>query len=216
MPRPGFDKAAWFYETAANWYSLGQIPASKRAQLEHLRVGDDVLYVGVGTGDDALLAAEHGCRVTCLDLSAGMLDRARVRFSKRGLDARFLEQDVLCHEHHDGYDVVVANYFLNSFVEADMRRVLAHIASLVKPNGNLLIADVAPPHGNLIYWCLNRIHIRTAFYVFWLLGLVPFKPTYDYRPYLAENHLQLVRIEWFRLLGYGPVCYQSICATRCS
>ena len=48
-----------------------------------------VLDVGAGTGAMALPAAELGFDVTALDLSAGMLDRAREKAAVRGLDLTF-------------------------------------------------------------------------------------------------------------------------------
>jgi SAM-dependent methyltransferase len=48
--------------------------------------GATVLDVGTGTGSLGLLAAELGYRVTGLDLSEGMLARARAKAEHRGLD----------------------------------------------------------------------------------------------------------------------------------
>lgn len=45
----------------------------------------DILDAGAGTGTMSLLAAELGYRVTALDLSPGMLARAEVKASDRGL-----------------------------------------------------------------------------------------------------------------------------------
>jgi ubiquinone/menaquinone biosynthesis C-methylase UbiE len=47
--------------------------------------GSAVLDVGAGTGSLSLLAAELGCRVTALDLSEGMLSRAREKAIAAGL-----------------------------------------------------------------------------------------------------------------------------------
>jgi SAM-dependent methyltransferase len=48
-----------------------------------------VLDAGAGTGSVSLLAAELGHRVTALDLSAGMLSRAREKAAARGLEVVF-------------------------------------------------------------------------------------------------------------------------------
>ena len=52
-----YDRAAWFYEKAAKVYSTNQIRASKRFQLNYIEPGDKVLYLGAGTGEDAIMAA---------------------------------------------------------------------------------------------------------------------------------------------------------------
>jgi ubiquinone/menaquinone biosynthesis C-methylase UbiE len=49
-----------------------------------------VLDAGAGTGALALLAADLGYDVTALDLSAGMLDRARAKASARGTELTFV------------------------------------------------------------------------------------------------------------------------------
>jgi ubiquinone/menaquinone biosynthesis C-methylase UbiE len=67
---------------AAAWRSalLGSLPSP----------GASVLDVGAGTGAIALLAAELGFRVTALDLSTGMLEKARAKASERRLDLEFV------------------------------------------------------------------------------------------------------------------------------
>ncbi|HEY6679972.1 MAG TPA: class I SAM-dependent methyltransferase, partial [Actinomycetota bacterium] len=49
-----------------------------------------VLDVGAGTGSLSLLAAELGHEVTALDLSEGMLDRARRKAEERGSAISFV------------------------------------------------------------------------------------------------------------------------------
>lgn len=49
-----------------------------------------VLDVGAGTGAMSLLAAELGHRVTSLDLSSGMLERARAKAGEQGLEIEFV------------------------------------------------------------------------------------------------------------------------------
>lgn len=51
-----------------------------------------VLDIGAGTGAMSLLAAELGYAVTALDLSDGMLSKARAKASERGLDLTFVHR----------------------------------------------------------------------------------------------------------------------------
>ncbi|MDP9296668.1 MAG: class I SAM-dependent methyltransferase, partial [Actinomycetota bacterium] len=65
--------------------------AWRAALLEILPApGSSVLDVGAGTGATALLAAELGYRVTALDLSSGMLAKARAKAKERRLDVEFV------------------------------------------------------------------------------------------------------------------------------
>lgn len=209
-----FDRVASIYDALARVYSAGQIPAAKAAQLDHVAGGDRVLYVGAGSGEDAVWAARCGVELTCLDVSAEMLRHTAAKLTAAGLAAELIEGDVLGHDRAGHYDAVAANFFLNCFTEPRMKVVLAHLAELLRPGGKLLIADVAVPQGNLWGRCAQRLHNGAAIGLFWLLGLVPLHPIYDYRQYFAELGLETRQVRPFRLFRSGPVCYETICAVR--
>ena len=82
--RRSYNIVASFYETSSRWYSFGQIGASKAWQIQHLEMGDRVLYVGAGTGEDALLAARMGAVVTCVDPPTRCCDAPSVVLKRRG------------------------------------------------------------------------------------------------------------------------------------
>jgi SAM-dependent methyltransferase len=70
-----------------------------------------VLDVGAGTGSLSLLAAELGHRVTALDLSSGMLAKARTKASERGLSLEFVEGPAT--EPPDGpFDAVIERHLV--------------------------------------------------------------------------------------------------------
>ncbi len=209
-----FDRAAWFYEPLARLHSTGQIAAAKASQVELMQPGDKVLYVGVGTGEDAVLAARKGIALTAIDLSAGMLRRAQAKLDREGLSAELICGDVRDHDRAGYYDAVTANFFLNCFTEPDMLDMLRTIASLVRPGGRLLIADVAVPRGNAASRLFQRLHNGVGLSLFWALGLVPLHPIYDYRRYLREIGLRVEQVRSFQLLGIGPACYWSVSAVR--
>jgi SAM-dependent methyltransferase len=92
--REFWDRDAATYDRAAS-HSVSD-PLEKAAWRAVLRralpePGAGVLDVGAGTGSLSLLAAALGYRVTALDLSAGMLARARQKASEQGLDVEFVE-----------------------------------------------------------------------------------------------------------------------------
>ena len=213
-PSGGFDRAAWFYDPLARLYSLGRIEAAKASQLELMNTGDRVLYVGVGGGTDAARAARKGVELTCIDLSARMLDRARARVHRGGHSGEFLRGDVLDHDRPGHYDVVAANFFLNCFERGAMRRMLRHLAGLVRPGGRLLIADVAVPEGNAVQRAVHRAYNGVGIALYWALGLVPLHPIYDYTRYFDEAGLALGSVRDFRVVPFGPVSFRSIEAVR--
>ena len=213
LPR-NYDRAAWFYETSAKIYSTNQIRASKRYQLRHIGTGDKVLYLGVGTGEDALMAARSGAVVTCIDISQGMLDRVQRRCESENLSIELICADAFEHDRPGYYDVVAANYFLNVFRRDDMLKMLHHSAKLVKPGGHYLIADVARSQGSWPAQLFNIVYLNMAMVSFWMMGLVPLHENYDYPQSFADAGLQHQHTEFFRFAKIGPILFQSIVARR--
>ena len=211
---PDYDKAAGVYDALANLYSLGRIRRAKRAGLKHLHRGESVLFLGVGTGEEAVRAAAAGVRLTCIDLSAAMLARLRERLGRRGLEAELIRGDALAHDRIGRYDAVAGNFFFNVFATARMELFLAHAAKLVRPGGRLIIADVAPPTGSLPARMFNRFYARAGMVPFRLAGLVAWHPTYDYRAPLVRLGFAEQTIEDFPLFPGGPTMFRLIVARQ--
>ena len=88
-----WDEDAETYDRAAAHAASDPVEAAawRAALLDSLPApGSSVLDVGAGTGAIALLAAELGFRITALDLSEGMLAKAREKAAGRGLDVEFV------------------------------------------------------------------------------------------------------------------------------
>lgn len=209
-----YDRAAWFYETSARFYSTNQIRASKRYQTQFINDGDKIIYLGAGAGEDAIMAARKGAHVTCIDISQGMLDRVQRRFDAENLSVELICGDAYQHDRIGHYDICAANYFLNIFRREDMRRMLNFSATLVRPGGKYLIADVALPQGNLLSRAFNLFYLKLAMGSFWIMGLVPWHENYDYPAFFDAAGLKLDTVEYFRFAKQGPVLFQSIVATR--
>lgn len=102
------------------------------------------LDLGCGEGADSIWLAEHGWRVTGLDISATALERARREAESRGVSrsTTWLQQDLSTWEPTEEYDLVSA-HFLHSPVELPRERILADAARAVAPGGTLLIVGHA-------------------------------------------------------------------------
>ena len=209
-----YDRAAWFYEASAALFSGGKIRSSKKYTVAQLEPGDKVIFLGVGGGEEAILAAEKGAIVTCIDLSQGMLDRLSRKLDERNLKAEIICGNVFEHSLSGHYDAVCANYFLNVFVLPDMVRMLNHATSLVRPGGKFLIADVAQARGNPLSKLFNICYLKLAMFSFWMIGLVPLHRNYDYTKHFDQAGLVIDHVRYFRFLSYGPVLFQSIVAYR--
>ena len=112
------------------------------------------------------------------------------------------------------YDLVAANYFLNVFGRARMEAMAAHLTAQLKPGGTLMIADFAPPSGNLLQRLGAELHHGIPALVFALIVQQVPHAIYDYRPLLAGLGLRLDEVRYFQLYGRGPRRLMSLTATR--
>jgi demethylphylloquinol methyltransferase len=173
-----YDAVAGFYETAAHLYSFGLIKKGKLAQLDRMPPGARVLYLGAGSGEDAIAAAAAGHDVTAIDLSARMGARLERRLARRGLSATVLVGDVMRYAPQKPFDVVCGNYFFNVFPAGEVERVVARATTFLSPGGVLMVADMAPQEGALAP--LGWLYLKAGLSFFWALGLASQHPIYDY------------------------------------
>jgi demethylmenaquinone methyltransferase/2-methoxy-6-polyprenyl-1,4-benzoquinol methylase len=211
-----YGRTAWFYERAAHIFSGGQIRASKQWQLQCLKSGQRVLYVGAGNGEDVVMAARAGIQVTVVELSNEMLTRLEKKLAKLKLLDRvtLICGDAYDHQPTSLYDAVAANYFLNVFSEDTMQKMLAHLTTLISPSGYLLVADFAPPVQNPISRLFQKLYYFSAVTAFHLIAKNPFHPLYDYAVYLDKFGLILKDDKRFPLFGFGPKWYRSMKISR--
>ncbi|MFG2817577.1 class I SAM-dependent methyltransferase [Streptomyces sp. NPDC048410] len=98
----------------------------------------DVLDLGCGTGSLALLATEQGHRVTGVDASPAMVERARAKLA--GRDARVLRGDAAVPPVvAQGYDVILVRHVL--WTLPDPAEVLRHWRTLLRPGGRFVLVE---------------------------------------------------------------------------
>ncbi|WP_328899462.1 trifunctional class I SAM-dependent methyltransferase/NUDIX hydrolase/VOC family protein [Streptomyces sp. NBC_00441] len=98
----------------------------------------DVLDLGCGTGSLALLAAGQGHRLTGVDSSPRMVERARAKLA--GTDAEVLVGDAARPPVGDrGFDVILARHVV--WTLPDPAAVLRHWAGLLRPGGRLVLVE---------------------------------------------------------------------------
>lgn len=214
LKKKSYNSVAWFYQQLSSIYSAGQIKTAKLSQIPQLAKGDKVLYPGVGSCEDAVEAARHEVEVTCIDIAPKMIENGKKSFEKAGVNGEFICSDIMEHDRKEYYDAVAANFFLNVYSEEEMKAILTHLVSLIKPGGKLLIADFALIEGNFLQRALQTINYRVATGFYWLLGIEAIHPVYDYKKYFPELGLTLKSVEKFKLYKIGPDAYQNITAIK--
>ncbi|MBO4258663.1 class I SAM-dependent methyltransferase [Streptomyces griseorubiginosus] len=118
-------------------------PEVRRAWAARLRdwlpeKSSDVLDLGCGTGSLSLLAAEQGHRVTGVDASPAMVERARAKLA--GRDAVFLVGDAAAPPvGEQRFDVVLVRHVL--WALPDPGRALRHWRGLLRPGGRLVLIE---------------------------------------------------------------------------
>lgn len=100
----------------------------------------DVLDVGTGTGQVALLLAELGHRVVGIDLADGMLDQARAKSTALPTPPTFQVGDAVAPPFPAGsFDVVTNRYLLWTLREPG--QALRSWHELLRPGGRLVAVD---------------------------------------------------------------------------
>jgi demethylmenaquinone methyltransferase/2-methoxy-6-polyprenyl-1,4-benzoquinol methylase len=116
-----------------------------------------VLDVGCGTGDLALAALAEGGRVTGVDFSERMLERAR---EKSG-EIEWVPGDALALPFADGsFDAATVGFGIRNLANLD--RGLAELHRVLRRDGRLAILEITRPRGLL-----------APFYRVWFDGIIP-------------------------------------------
>jgi 2-polyprenyl-3-methyl-5-hydroxy-6-metoxy-1,4-benzoquinol methylase len=100
----------------------------------------EVADLGCGTGSLAVLLAEHGHRVTGVDVSSRMVEAAAAKASAAGVAATFLVGDAAQPPLAPGsYDVVLCRHVLWAMPDPD--DALRRWVRLLRPGGRLVLVE---------------------------------------------------------------------------
>lgn len=144
MGRMDLDWSIGCYETTAS-----QLEPVARHVVHVAQVSptDDVLDVGCGTGNAALLAAERGARVTAIDPARRLLETAAQRAAAEQRVIRFVTGTAAeIPAPAESFDVVVAVFSV--IFAPDPTAAVAEMWRVLRPGGRLVVTSWRP-HGTI-------------------------------------------------------------------
>jgi len=153
-----FDRIAPVYDAMNRTMTAGLDRRWRRITAEAVvRPGDVVLDACCGTGDLAIACARAGGRVTGLDFSERMLERA----GRKAPELEWSEGDLLALPFADeSFDVTTVGFGVRNVEDLD--RALSELRRVLRPGGRVAVLEITRPRGLL-----------APFYRLWFDGIVP-------------------------------------------
>jgi SAM-dependent methyltransferase len=146
----GFDRLARWYRALEFVAFGGDLERARFAFLDRLRDRRDILILGEGDGRCAerLLALAPGARITCVDSSRGMIERAMARIRKAGGGDRvsFTCADARGFSPEPGrHDAVVTLFILDCFSPQDVASIVTRVGDALTPGSPWIFSDFTLP-----------------------------------------------------------------------
>jgi cyclopropane fatty-acyl-phospholipid synthase-like methyltransferase len=133
----------------AGWddeYAAGKAPAPwdiGRPQPEFARLADAglltgrLLDAGCGTGEQTLLAAQHGADALGVDISPRAIERARGKAAERGVAAQFEVADALhLADLGQTFDTIIDCGVFHTFDDDGRAQYVTSLAGVLRPGGH--------------------------------------------------------------------------------
>src|SRR5215831_2475258 len=108
-----------------------------------IQPGAQLLDVGCGAGQLALIAARSGAVVTGCDIATNWLERARTRAAAEGLNISFEEGDAEALPYEDAQFDAVTSMFGAMFAPRP-ELVAAELSRVCRPGGTIAMANWTP------------------------------------------------------------------------
>ena len=179
------------YQKLSKVYDLVYGPTlhpGRLAALERMaiRPGARILEVGVGTGINTSLYPRN-CRVTGIDLSSSMLEKARERVARERLrNVRLIEMDAANLTFaDDAFDIVYAPYLVS--VVPDPVQVVREMRRVCRPGGTIVILN----HFRSANVILSRLECAISPFTVH----IGFKSDLDLPGFLAQAELRPISID---------------------
>lgn len=198
-----FDRISPVYDPMNRLMTAGLDRRWRRLAVSAVvRPGDEVLDACCGTGDLAVEAERAGGRVTGLDFSERMLERAR----RKSASVQWVRGDVLALPFaEESFDAVTIGFGIRN-VES-LEAGLAELARVLRPGGRLGCLEITRPRGAL-----------RPFFTLWFDGIVPLAgkvlpggSAYTYLPASVRRFPGPEQLsEAMRRAGFGEITWRVL------
>jgi ubiquinone/menaquinone biosynthesis C-methylase UbiE len=139
------------YDSYMRKMTLGRerVLRDRTVRLAQVKPGDAVLEVGCGTGS-LTLAAKRAAgptgQVTGIDILPGMIEASRLKAAKANEDITFQigSVDAIPFSENE-FDVAMCSFMIFHMSDHTRQRGIAEVYRVLKPNGRLLVLDLALP-----------------------------------------------------------------------
>ena len=152
IPALGVDWLTPFYDVVA--WLLGDRAVKERLIAQAaIAPGQDVLDLGSGTGTLALMVKEHhpDAHVTGVDIDPRIVAMARRKAATAAVDVRFVDGSATDPPFAPGsFDRVLTTLVLHHLTTPQKRAALAAARRLLRPGGELHVADWGRPQNALM------------------------------------------------------------------
>ena len=190
-----------YYDWWMHLITLGRDRRVRTAVLQYVQPGESLLDVGCGTGTLAIGAARQGAKVTGVDRSRRMLDLAREKARREGLEVGFREGDVaILPLRGEVFDVATATFVLGELSLDEATLSVRSMAEAVRPGGRVIIVDETAPHNPFLRLISALQRLPFALVAFLVLQKLAPTHRHPWRLVLAEAGL-IVREESRYLAG---------------
>lgn len=129
-----------------------RLQQARTAFLDRMTSLETILILGEGDGRflDSLLRVNPRARITCIDSSQGMIDRARNRiellYPEINYNINWQSRDALEASYEtDAFDAIVTLFFLDCFTPDDTERLIRRLEPAARSDCRWLWADFVQP-----------------------------------------------------------------------
>ena len=192
-----YDHFAKYYAVSEYLTFGNRLKKCREAWVNELLGNENILLLGDGDGrfSTALLQKYPHINIVSLDANQAMLNQAQRRRKKAGISDNRLHnrcEDVRIWRPANGqYDGIFAQFFFDSFHEADLEMIIIKIRNALTTNGQLFVSDFHLPDDTKIGKLRGRLTLGILYPLFKIIADLKVQHLADYSRILFRHGFEL-------------------------